>query len=326
MASNPIKRRARQSFFLGFLIALVIMAIVVMLLFSRISALKKENKKLKILGPQVTFYTIARDIEEGDVVTVEDLVPASLQLAAASATMDISNYIDPSIFEGEDEEGNPVELTYTAKVKIYQGTLATLSLLQEGGIDNDERMVEYNMIVLPSQLNNGDYIDIRLRYPNGTENVVLAKKKVEQCTTSSVWIRMKEIDILSINSAIVDAYTIEGSQLRATVYTNPLMQEASEQTYPVNNAVLTQITYNPNILVEARNALIQKWNVTSDPNSGLTDFVAKRREIESYIEPDPEEKIKEIDRGYTQEATDMNNARNDYVTALEGSGVVGTTY
>ena len=50
MASNPIKRRARQSFFLGFLIALVIMAVVVMLLFGKINSLTSENKKLKVKG------------------------------------------------------------------------------------------------------------------------------------------------------------------------------------------------------------------------------------------------------------------------------------
>ena len=84
MASNPIKRRARQSFFLGFLIALVIMAIVVMLLFTKINSLNEENEKLKIPGPKVSVYTVTRDIEEGDTITVEDLQSATMQLSVNS--------------------------------------------------------------------------------------------------------------------------------------------------------------------------------------------------------------------------------------------------
>lgn len=327
MASNPIKRRARQSFFLGFLIALVIMAVVVMLLFTKINTLNEENEKLKILGPKVNVYTVTRDIEAGEAITAADLQSATMQLSAKSTAIDTSNYIDPSIFFGADEEtGEEKEITYTSKVKISAGSVVSLSMLQEEGIANDERLMEYNMIVLPTQLNNGDYIDIRLRLADGTEKIVLAKKKVEQCTANSIWVKMKEIEMLTMNSAIVDAYLVKGSQLRATVYTNPLMQEPTETSYPVNDKVLSQITYNPNILVEARNELIKKWNVTSDPNSGLTDFVAGRREIDSYVTDTQEERADKMDAAYSQEASDINTARGDYVSALEGTGMVGTTY
>lgn len=328
MASNPIKRRARQSFFLGFLIALVVMAIIVMFLFSKINSLNEEKEKLKNLakGPKINVYTVNKEIEEGEVITVEDLQPATMQLVANSQSINVDEYIDPSIFYSKDEEtGNEVEVKYTSKVKILSGTVVTLSMLQQGGLNDDERLMEYNMIVLPSQLKNEDYIDIRLRLPNGTETIVLSKKKVQQCTASSIWMKMTEEEILTMNSAIVDAYLVEGSQLRATVYTNPLMQASLEQTYPVNNDVLKQITYNPNILVEARQALIDKWSKTTDQNAGMTDFTAKRREIDSYVTDMQEQKSSEIDAAYTQEATDISTARNEFVTALEGTGMVGTT-
>ena len=326
MASNPIKRRARQSFFIGFLIALVIMAVIVMLLFTKINSLNEENEKLKIPGPKVTVCTVKDDIEEGEAITREDLEVSTMQLSNTSTAIDVENYIDESIFYSQDEEtGEEVEVSYTTKVKIPKGSVVTLSMLKEGGINNDERLVEYNMIVLPSQLNNGDFVDIRLRLANGTESVVLAKKKVEQCTTNSIWIKMKEIDILTMNSAIVDAYQVPGSQLRATVYTDPLMQEASQESYAVNNDVLAAITYNKNILPTAINALIEKWNTTSDQNAGMTDFQSQRRTIESYAVQTPEEKTEAVEEGYSQEATDINTARGEYVTALEGTGMVGTT-
>ena len=137
---------------------------------------------------------------------------------------------------------------------------------------------------------------------------------------------MKEIEILTMNSAIVDAYLVEGSQLRATVYTNPLMQEASEQTYPVNEEVLTNIIYNPNILTEAINGLLQKWNKTTNVSAQGTDFDIKRREINSYILDTQEQRASTVDASYSQEASDISTARSEYVSALEGTGLVGTTY
>jgi len=324
MASNPIKRRARQSFFLGFLIALVVMAVVVMLLFTRINKLNEENAKLVELntkGANITVYTVNRDIEVGDAITADDLRPASMKLVKDSTPIGVADYVDPSIFSAVDDDGNAVDVTYTARVKILEGTVATLSMLQQGGLDNDERMMEYNMIVLPTQLAEEDYIDIRLRLANGTETIVIPKKKVEQCTATSIWIKMTEIEILTLNSAIVDAYLVEGSQLRATIYTNPLMQDASEQNYPVNRDVLDAITYNPNILVEARNALISKWNVTSDANSGLTDFVARRRTIDSYVPSDQEDRAEKVAEAVDKETENLAASRDEYISNLEGTGM-----
>lgn len=330
MASNPIKRRARQSFFLGFLIALVIMAIVVMLLVTKINSLNEENEKLKIVGPKVSVYTVNKDIEEGEAITVEDIEASTMQLTAKSSAINVDNYIDPSIFYTQDEEtGEEVEVSYTAKVKLQAGNVVSLSMLKEGGIANDERMMEYGMIVLPTQLKNGDFIDIRLRLANGTEKIVLAKKKVEQCTANSIWMKMKEEDILTMNSAIVDAYLAQGSQLRATLYTNPLMQDAAEANYPVNNEVFADIVKNPNLLPDAVNALVEKWRKVN-PLSGSADadLTVDRRVIDSYIStahPTDEDKSSAVEAGYTTEATDINTARSEYVSGLEGTGMVGTT-
>lgn len=324
MASNPIKRRARQSFFIGFLLALVIMAVAVVLLFMKIKSLNEENEKLKIPGPTISVYTVSKDIEEGEEISLEDLQLMNMQLSATSiGTMDVSNYIDPSIFSRFDEENNEeIEVSYTARVHISAGTVVTLEMLKEGGIANDERLMEYGMIILPSQLKNGDYIDIRLRLADGTERIILSKKKINQCTNNTIWMKMKELEILTMNSAIIDAYTVAGSQLRATLYTNPLMQDASEETYPVNNEVLAEITRNPNILVEAKNELIKKWNKT-DATTGNSDFVTERRVIDSYVVPG--DTTSAVESGYSQEASEINNARSAYVSALEGTGLVGTT-
>ena len=330
MASNPIKRRARQSFVLGFLISLVIMAVVVLVLIGKINLLNEQNKKLSVKGPKIKVYTLKDDIEEGDPITPDDLISSTMQLDKSSKAIQVENYIDPTIFSVTNEEtGEEEEVTYTAKVKLQAGTVVTMAMLQEDGIKNDERLMEYSMIVLPSQLNNGDYIDIRLRLANGTETVVLAKKRVEQSTESTIWMKMTEIEIETMNSAIVDAYLATGSQLRATVYTNPLMQEPALETYPVNDKVFSNIYANPNILAEAVNDLSKRWTNTTDNNADISDFNATRRVINSYIQsttPTEEEQATAVESGYETETQNQSTARGDYVSALEGTGTVGTTY
>lgn len=326
MASNPIKRRARQAFFLGFLLALVIMAAVVMLLFTKINTLNKENEKLKAVGPTVTVYTVNKDIEPGDIVSIEDIQSSTMQLSVGQIPIDVENYINSSSFVEYDEEtGDAKDIKYTAKVKIPAGTVVTLPMLKEQGVRNDERIMEYSMISLPTQLVNGDYIDIRFRLANGTETVVLAKKKVEQCTDSTIWIKLTEDEILTMNGAIVDAYLSESSQLRATVYTNPLMQDAVEETYPVPTDIFTQITYNPNIINEAKNALIERWRTSNDLADGRTDFQVKRAEIDNSYTVTPDQRNDKIQSGYEQENTDQATRRSDYVSSLEGSGMVGVS-
>ena len=46
MAMNPMQRRARNSFLIGFLVALIIMAVVVFLLLYQIKSIKEAKAKL----------------------------------------------------------------------------------------------------------------------------------------------------------------------------------------------------------------------------------------------------------------------------------------
>ena len=298
------------------------MAVVVFLLFTKINSLNEENEKLKAEGQVVSVYTVSKDIEEGAVITVEDLESATMKLSATSeSTLDVSNYIDPSIFYETDElTGEEKELTFSSRVKIPAGTVVTLSMLKQGGMANDERLMEYNMIVLPSQMKENDYVDIRFRLANGTETVVLAKKKIEKCTDSVIWMKMNEDEILTLNSAIVDAYVAKGSQLRATLYTTPVLQDAIEETYPVNDYVLSQITYNPNILEKAKQALIERWSKVSNSGSGASDLRNSRREIDSFITDDEETRAGNVESKYGEEASTIQSLRSEYISSLEGSG------
>ena len=98
--------------------------------------------------------------------------------------------------------------------------------------------------------------ELSIEFPDGTSYIVLSKKYVEMADARGIWMRMTEMEINTLNSAIVESYYIEGTQLKALKYTEPGMQEAAVPNYAVNNEVLLAIYSNPNILMDAMNAWV----------------------------------------------------------------------
>ena len=312
MASNPIQRRSRQSFLVGFLLALIIMAVVVVFLFMRINSLNEEIEELEL--SEVTVYTTTSDIKSGEVISGNNLVATTIR-----SELDTSGYITSSYLYQTDEDGNEIE--FVAKIDIAAGTFVTESMVSASSdvTSDDDRIIEYNMIVLPSQLTEGDYIDIRLALPSGAEYIVLSKKYVEQTTSTAVWMNMSEVEILTLNSAIVESYMITGSRLYAVTYSEPGLQDAATTTYAVNNEVLTAINADPNILEEARTELASRWSSDST-NDGTTDYATERSEINSYLsDMEDDEKASAVESGYSTEDTAISEAREEYISNLEAA-------
>jgi hypothetical protein len=312
MASNPIQRRARQSFLIGFLIALVIMACIVAVLFMRINTLSEEKEALASqIALKTEVYVLADDIKSGDPITEDSFVSTTI----IDSEIDSSNYFDPYSFETNDETGEAY--AYYSKVDLVAGSLVPTNVVYKDGegTTDDERIVEYNMIVLPSLLSNGDYIDIRLRLANGQDLVVLPKIRVEACTEDAIWIKVGEYEINAMNSVIIDSYLAVGSKLYATKLTEPGMQEALTATYPINNDILQEMNSNPNILAEAKQALVNRW----------TDYTTSERQtIEGYIEEETsEDRASTVASGTQSEVSDIATVRSDYVSSVEGTDIIG---
>ena len=189
---------------------------------------------------------------------------------------------------------------------------------------SDERLIEYNMVVLPTQLKNGDYIDIRFMLPTSEDYIVLSKKYVEQTTATSVWIKVTEEELLSMNSAIIDAYTIKGSKIHATMYTNPGIQEAAEPTYPVNDNILNLMNSDSNIINEAKAELVKRWSVDSNSQNPETDYRDSRNNIDSYTNNMTNDAFAgQVQTNIAEEVNRLSTSRSEYVSNLEGTGLVG---
>ena len=79
-----------------------------------------------------------------------------------------------------------------------------------------------------------------------------------------MWIDLKEEEILMMSCAIVESYQMNGAKLYATKYVEPGIQEAAIPTYIPNDETITLIHNDPNIVQEAKNELITRYNQNSD--------------------------------------------------------------
>ena len=324
MAINPMQRRARNSFFIGFLVALIIMACVVLFLLYQIKSINEAKEALEALQKQV--YVAADDLESGQELSFYD----DFKTEIVQTTMDTSLIISQDDFEFKDEETGEVIEKYNEegvqtyknlvmKVDVPAGSIVTRDMVVESGNEttDTQRIQEYNMIVLPSQLKNGDYVDIRLSLPTGQDYIVLAKKKVLGTTQTGLWLKLDETEILMMNNAIVESYIIPGSKLYATQYPEAGVQEAAVPTYNVSGAVLDLINSDPNISETARQELWNRYNA----NVRVTYFEPT---LATYIQ-EPEDRDSAVEGGFQEEVESIQAARESFVDSLEGTEDIGYT-
>lgn len=272
MAKNPMQRKAQNSFLLGILITLLITGIIIAVLILQLTNLTREQKEQEANLRSV--YVVAQDIASGESVTADKLTLQNIDGAAVP-----SNALTVAALEERtniyDESGNLIrKVDVISKIDLMQGTVITLDMIAESEeLASDLRKQEYNMIMLPSQLENGQYIDIRLRLPDGTDYIVASHKRVTipeiggVASLNTISIDVSETEILSLSCAIVECYKIEGSILYANQYVEPGLQTAATSTYIPNDETVTLIRRDPNCVTTAANAIIERYNDSSIRNS-----------------------------------------------------------
>ena len=282
MAMNPMQRKANNSFLLGIVITLLITGIIIGFLILQISKLNKEIDEAK--AQTVQAYVVVDTIKSGADVTDDKL---------EKVEMNLSTKIDTSVLYTQ------VPYEVKAKVDLNPGTILTTDLTYEGEtIGNDVRTQEYNVIILPSQIESGEYIDIRLRTPDGRDLIVLSHKEVTIPTLEGVdssgciWLDMKEEETLIMSSAIVETYKMEGAKLYATKYVEPGMQTAASITYVPSAEVEALIRTDSNIIDEAKTALLTELNKNRDlVRQGLNNAINNSENAADNVVDKTEEEI-----------------------------------
>ena len=270
MAVNPMQRKANNSFLLGMVITLLITGVIIALLLMQVSKLNAEKKASE--ANKVYAYVVTGEIKSGSEIQPSQVKGVEINLDSTSEVV----YSSKTTIDGKtvaDSTGNLLPPGLKAKVDLHAGTVLTSDLTYEDeNVAADVRRQEYNIIALPTQIETGEYIDIRLRLPNGQDYIVVSHKQVEVplvngvSSPNCIWVDLTEVDILNMSSAIVEAYRMNGAKLYATRYVEPGMQNAATVTYLPSDEVIALMRDDPNAVQEAKNALFLRNNNTNEKN------------------------------------------------------------
>ncbi|WP_372660272.1 SAF domain-containing protein, partial [Cohnella sp.] len=214
---------------------------------------ERQIEELKTMGEQSrrSVWTVARTIPAGGTVKADDLKPVPMPESLVPTEM----ITDQTAAIGK-----------SAKIELQPGTPLMPSMLYESApIPKDLRVQEFHVIQLPTNLQKGQFIDVRINFPTGEDFVLLAKKKARDLSGTVIWLEMNERDILQISSAIIDAY-LQGARLYALPYIEPGLQEAAVVNYPANPKVLDLMAHDPNLLEKATTKLARQLRLTLDDN------------------------------------------------------------
>lgn len=207
---SQIKKKTMQGMFIGLAIGVVGIGLTLWWSISTIKSYEKGTNKSYNKKYTQDVVVCKRDIIQGEVIT-EDMVTTAKNIN--------KNTIPNGAMKSTSEVVGSV-----AKYNIAANVPVLNSMLTSEIVAADIRSQEINTVLMPTDLNIGDYVDIRIMFPNGTDYVVLAQKKIENIIGTTFWINMAEDERLLLNSATVDSYLNQGSKLYATKYTDATSQ------------------------------------------------------------------------------------------------------
>lgn len=269
MAMNPMQRKANNSFLLGILITLLITGLIIAFLIFQLSNLNKQMQEEEAKLKQV--YVLNTDIMSGQVITSDMLEMKTIDGSAIPANAITPVDVDNKGTVVDESTGNVIrKLDVVTKIDLKSGTILTSEMIATADeLSSDLRRQEYNVVQFPSQLQTGDFIDIRLRLPSGEDYIVVSHKEVEIPVVDGIdsentmIIKMNEVETLTMSSAIIEAYIAEGSYLYATRYVDAGMQEAATPTYLPSDSVINLMNKDPNCANEAKQELFKRNNDSS---------------------------------------------------------------
>lgn len=285
MGTNPMQKMKRNSTLTGLVIGLLIGLVLCVFVYIFLTGPGKNMTK----GETKQVQVLATNVKSGETISLANIMTKTMST--------------------EDTPADAVAISQDviAKIDLTAGTILTSGMLNtsENTLTNDLREQEYNMVSLPTNLAVGDFIDIRLQLPNGGDYIVVSKKKVLNCNSSTIWLNMYEEEIELMSNAIIEYYIMAGSKLYATKYTDAGLQTASVGTYVPNATVSSLISSNPNI----------KSYINSDRYSDGLKAI-RNNYINNAVNQYSETAIANIEENMKDEIEKLKEAREAYFGAL----------
>lgn len=293
MVSNPIQKQKRNSMLIGLFVGLVIGLILCVVLYMFL----QSNIKAGVASGDeaITVAVLNKNIKSGTEITAADYIMKKVNKANAPT-----------------DAVNPGSASVVAKIDLTAGTIVSNSMLAQKTeqLTKDLREQEYNMIILPTDLTTGDFIDIRLQLPDGGDYIVVSKKYVQKTNATTVWLKLNEEEILSMSNAIIEYYIMAGSKLYATIYTDPGAQEAATPTYSPNETVKALMLNNDNITTQLQDETGRFVKKLKDIRNTIIN-----RELGKYSETG----LENLEKNIQDEIKNLQESRQSYFGALNSA-------
>jgi hypothetical protein len=138
------------------------------------------------------------------------------------------------------------------RVDVQAGQFMTEGLVADYLQFDDMRSLEVNVDHLPVGLYEGQYVDLRISFPNGQDFIFMPHRRVNAIYgVNLISIDADELDHQIWNSIMIDRGQFSGTLVYAARYLSG-NQQAAEAFYPFSRVVLDHIMRNPNVRPELR--------------------------------------------------------------------------
>ena len=156
MATNPMQRKARNSFLLGMLVMLIISALIIGILVKFLVDARKEQQEQE--QQQVAVYVLNTNVSSGQIITQDMLRMQEVFLSTFPAKDDtsLSTFMKYSLLE--KKTGNTINRDTTGLYVIENGTKVRIEKDQTDGnyyktVNNQKELVEFLDVPLVAKVN-----------------------------------------------------------------------------------------------------------------------------------------------------------------------------
>lgn len=211
---SQIKKRLFTGIAIGGAVGVVGIGLTIWWSLSTIKSYEAGTNKNYIKNYTQEVAVLTRDVIQGEVI--DNTMVKNVRIH--NSTVPASPLSSGSII------GQVANFNIPANIPITQAMVTTEI------VASDVREQELNMVVMPSDINVGDFVDLRIMYPNGTDYIVLVAKQIKNVTEQTMWIDINEDERLLLSGSIVDSYLNPGTKLYATKYIDAATQKTGSNT------------------------------------------------------------------------------------------------
>lgn len=200
----------------------------------------KQKKEIENLNSTIksmqkdtaTVYATTEDVKAGAEVDTEKVTAVELPQSSI-----------PENAITDESELNGKEYKIALKANSY----LTKDMLLDYKLKENYRELDVVCNETPIGLEVGDYVDIRIAFPEGQTYVGMAHKKVVGISNNTLKLIVNEHDHYRYESMKTDVSLYNSTRIYADKYVEPGLQKSAKIYYPLRFDIAKQSLHDPNI-------------------------------------------------------------------------------